>query len=116
MVTEARKMLDSVRENMMLSGGSQARQVDQKSGEKPWGHSQLEIHREVSAASPGWRPGRQLSLRTAGRREKPAEAGWGPGDWTPHRTSVVSCLAPAHPEAPLSPLKRTVPPSGDKPF
>ena len=45
-------MLDSVSANTMLSGGSQDRQVDQKSSEKPWGHSQLEIHREVSAASP----------------------------------------------------------------
>ena len=108
MVIEARKMLDSASENTMLSGGSQARQVGQKSDEKPWGHSQLEVQRSVSSKpQAGAREDSCLRGQLAGgRNQQKLGGGQGTGFLT---TSVVSCLTPAHPEAPLSPLKPTVP-------
>ena len=68
-------MLDSASENTMLSGGSQARQVDQKSDEKLWGYSQLEVHREVSAPSPRLQPGK-TAVSEDGWQEGEASRSW----------------------------------------
>lgn len=75
--------------NTMLSGGSQARQVDQKSDEKPCGYSQLEVHREVSAPSPRLQPGK-TAVSEDGWQEGEASRSWvGARDWLPHRTGQL---------------------------
>ena len=87
-------MLDSASENTMLSGGSQARQVGQKSDEKPWGYSQLEVQRSVSSKPQAGAP-EDSCIRgqlAGGRNQQKLGGGQGTGFLTALLWSAASHL------------------------